>query len=468
MAMPYNTGYHVGEGSWPVYVTNNFRYCIDGENGKEYFPVCQKCLDGHCDHLANVPLIITDISAVANYTVDLTISYSNGTSVTTTLTKNTKYVIKYLDKGQIIQVVGIITAIGKVNNSSECTCDCCNGEDYLIKVDCSSEYNSAVVVIRSSMIREIHPYTKYADEDSTIVSSIVRGATLFGSLENVKILDATVSATGVVYAGNIVKGDVTTNCAIADGCATGENKYGHKIVVIDSTTEGGNVTAGKVMSAKLYEFIVEGGETDPETGRTVGCTVTAARAMVIANDVTVMGGVTSNGTVIDPTIKNSVVTGGVRIGTDVVTEKAIVIGDIGYNGISTGGILTDGIATGKINGKFYIIENGITTGGYSNKCTVEGGMIKGGTKIGDTIIGATIYGGNVECGVTYEGTTTLGEDGIIKSGTFSLPDNLIDNIGLKADDNVDAFEREINNLVLWWTSDAGGFHFGTNIGSTNA
>jgi hypothetical protein len=222
------------------------------------------------------------------------------------------------------------------------------------------------------------------------------------------------------------------------------------------------------MSAKLYEFVIEGGETDPETGRTVDCTATAARAMVIANDVTVMGGVTSNGTVIDPTIKNSVVTGGVRIGTDVVTEKAIVIGNIGYNGISTGGVLTDGIATGKINGKFYIIENGITTGGYSNKCTVEGGMIKGGTKIGDTIIGATIYGGNVECGVTYEGTTTLGEDGIIKSGTFSLPDNLIDNIGLKADDNVDAFEREINNLVLWWTSDAGGFHFGTNIGSTNA
>ena len=468
MAMPYNNGYHIGEGSWPMYVTDNFRYCIDGYNGKEYFPVCQKCLNKHCDHKggSHEPLIITDISAVANYTVDLTISYSDGSSVTTTLSKNTKYVIKYLENGQILQVVGVITAIGKVNNSNECTCNCCNGEDYLIKVDCSTDYASKVVVIKSSMIRDIKPYTKYADEDSTIETSIVRGASVFGRLETIKIEEATVSADGVVTKGNIVMGNVTENCAIADGCAIGTNKYDHKIVVINGNTEGGNVINGYVMSAKLYTYTITDGELDPETGKTTNCTVEAEKGILIINDATVIGGTTYNGTVIDPTIKNSIVAGGNRIGNDVITTKAIIIGEIGYGGASQGGTLYGGTATGEIDGITYTIENGVTTGGFSNKCTTTGGIIKGGTQIGDTIIGAEILGGDVECGVTFNGTTTLGEEGIIKTGTFKLPDGLITTIAAKADTDVTAFEKDIDNLVIWWTSDVGGFHFGTNIGRT--
>ena len=470
MAMPYNTGYHVGEGTWPVYVTNNFRYCIDGYNGKEYYPVCSKCLNGNCNRKGGgqVPLIITDISATANYTVDLTISYSDGTSVTTTLSKNTKYVIKYLENGQILQIVGVITAIGKVSNATECTCDCCNGEDYLIKVDCSTDYASKVVVIRSSNIRDIKPYTKYADEDSTIESSIVRGASVFGTINTIKIEHATISNTGIVYKGIIVKGEITDNCAIADGCAVGQNKYGHEIVVINGSTENGNIINGCVMSGKVYSYTVTGGEADPDTGRIVDCTVEAERAMIIANDATVVGGITYNGTVIDPTIKNSIVAGGTRLGNDVITTKAIIIGDTGYGGASEGGVLYGGTATGQINGITYTIEGGVTTGGFSNKCTTTGGIIKGGKRVGDTIIGAEIIGGNVECGVTFEGTTTLGEDGVIKTGTFKLPDGLITTIAAKADTDVAAFEKDIDNLVIWWSSDVGGFHFGTNIGSTNA
>ena len=467
MNMPYNSGYHVGEGSWPIYVTNNFRYCIDGYDGKEYYPVCKKCLTGDCNgNLSKVPLFVTDVAAIANYTVDLTISYSDGSSVTTTLSKNTKYVIKYVHEGMIVQAVGVITGIGKINNSSNCTCDCCNGEDYLIRIDCSNEYNSNVITIRSSMIRDIKPYTKYADEDSTIKSSIVRGATVFGTIENIKIEDATVSPTGVVIKGTIVKGNITDNCAIADGCAVGDNKYGHHIVVINATTEGGNIINGNIMSAKVYDYTITDGELNPETGYTTGCIIEAAKGMVVANDGTVVGGISSNGTVIDPVIKNSVVAGGVRTGVDVVTTKAIVVGGIGYGGASEGGVLTGGTATGEINGKMYTIEDGITTGGFSNKCTVTGGVIHGGTTIGDTTIGSIIEGGVVDCGVTFEGTTTLGEDGVIKTGSFRLPEGLIDTICAKAGEDVAAFEKDINNLVIWFTSDVGGFHFDTNIGKT--
>ena len=468
MAMPYNSGYHVGEGTWPVYVTSNFRYCIDGYNGKEYYPVCQNCLNGHCDRKggSHEPLIITDISAVANYTVDLTISYSDGSSVTTTLSKNTRYVFRYLENGQILQIVGVITAIGKVNNANQCTCDCCNGEDYLIKVDCSTDYASKVVVIRSSMIRDIKPYTKYADEDSTIDSSVVRGASVFGRLEHIKIEEATITADGIISKGKILMGDVTDNCAIADGCAVGTNKYGHDIVVINGSTEGGNVINGYTMSGKVYTFTVTDGELDPETGKTTNCTVEAEKGILIINDATVVGGITYNGTVIDPTIKDSIVAGGTRIGNDVVTTKAIVICGIGYGGASQGGTLYGGTATGEINGVTYTIENGVTVGGFSNKCTVTNGVIKGGKKIGDTIIGSEIIGGNVECGVTFNGITTLGEEGVIKTGTFKLPDGLITTIAAKADTDIAAFEKDIDNLVIWWSSDVGGFHFGTNIGTT--
>ena len=463
-------GYHVGPNYvFPHEFTNTgIRYCIDGYDGKEYYPVCGKCLDKKCPGAAKMqPLYVTDVSATSSYTVDLTISYSDGSSKTTTLSKNTKYLIKYVQDGQLLQVVGIITAIGKVNNTTSCTCDCCNTEDYLIKLDCSSEYSSSVVIIKSSTIRDISVYTKYADEDTTIQDSVVRGATLIGRVESIKILEATITLDGIVTKGKIVKGAPDcTNAVVADGCATGENEKGHTIVVINGTTLGGNIMTGQVTSGKVYSYIITDGETDPETGTVTNCTVEAEKGMLIATSVSVIGGTTTNGTVIDPTLNPSMVAGGTRIGTDLVTTGAIVIDGIAYGGNCEGGVLYGGTATGEIDGRVYTIEEGVTKGGYSNKCTVTGGTVKGGTIIGNTIVGATVYGGTAECGITMQGVTTLGEEGIIRAGTFQFPEGLITTINAHANTDVAAFEKDIDNLVVWWTSDVGGFHFGTNIGTT--
>ena len=463
-----NRDYYINEDhSFPLSLyTNNCRYVIDGYTGEEHYPVCKSCLNNKCPAMAKgrlQPLYVTDVAATSHYTIDLTISYSDGSKVTTTLSKDNKYVIKYVEDGMLKQIVGVIVAIGKVNNASNCTCDCCNDEDYLIKVDASVEYSSNTVVIRSSMIRDIEIYTKYADESTDIEDAVIRGAALVGNVTSIKITDCTIDPLGKITKGNLVKGDPDPeNCALSDGCAVGFNPKGHNIVVIDSNYCNGAVIAGNVISGIVYEFTVEGGETDEETGVTVGCTVTAKRGMLIANDVTAVGGVSSGGTVIDPTIKNSTVAGGQRTGSDMITTGGIAISDIYYTGATSGGTLMGGVAVGFINDRVYQIINGVTKGGFSNKTTVTGATIEGGTIVGSSIVGATAKGGIAECEVSFEGTTTLGSDGIIKPNTFKFPEGLIDTI--TAYPEPAAYEKVVNELILWFKGPSGGAGaFGTNI-----
>ena len=459
-----NNVYHINENpTFPLSLyTNNYRYVIDGMTGNEYYPVCSGCLKGKCPATKKLqPLYVTDVSAISSYTVDLTISYSDGSSVTTTINKNTKYVIRYVDEGELKQCVGVIVAIGKVNNASSCTCDCCNGEDYLFKVDCSVEYNSAVLVIRSSAIRDIRVFTKYADEDTTIENAVIRGAALIGNVSETKITEATITRDGIVTAGKLVAGIPSEdNCAITGGCAVGNNPLGHKIVVIESDYTMGNIIGGNVVSAKLYEYTIEGGETDPETGTTTNCTLNDVKGVFICNDVTALGGMSSKGVVIDPTIKNSTVVDGTRSGNDMVSVKGIVISNICYGAAVEGGVLTGGTAVGFIGDKVYQIEHGITTGGFSNKATVTGGIVEGGTVIGNCIVGATVKGGIAQCKVSFNGTTVLGEDGIIKPSVFEFPKGLIDTINGQVDTT--AYIKEVNNLIIW-TKEENCFAFGSNI-----
>ena len=442
--------------------TENYKYCIDGD-GNEYYPVCKSCLNNKCPAMKKgklQPLYVTDVSAESHYTVDLTITYSNGSKATTTLSKDNKYVIKYVEDGMLKQVVGVIVAIGKVNNSSNCTCDCCNGEDFLIKVDASVEYSSNTVVIRSSSIRDIAIYTKYADEDTGIEDAVIRGAALVGNVHDVKIIECTINSLGKVTKGKIVKGlPDAENCSISNGCAVGVNSKGHEIVVIDSTYCNGSIINGDIISGLVYEFTVEGGELDPETGVTTGCTVTAKRGMLIGTDITAVGGVSYNGDVIDPTIHNSTVAGGERTGSDMITTDGIAMSNIYYSGKTTGGILVGGIAVGFINDRLYQIEDGVTKGGFSNKVTVEGAIIEGGKQIGSSIIGATAKGGIATCPVSFDGTTVLGLDGIIKPATYKFPDGLIDDMNSTPDTT--AYEKEINDLIVWFKAPSVGF--GSNI-----
>ena len=408
-----------------------------------------------------VPLIVTDVTATAEYIVTVTIYYSDGSSMSVDLSKNKRYTIKYVSNGELISITGVITAIGKVNNSSNCTCDCCNGEDYLLKIDASSNYASQVVTIKSSAIREIKEYTLYGDEDTTLNSSRCKAVTIVGRVNNIQITDCTIDNMGIVSKGTIITGKPDeNNCAIADGCATGVNSNGHTITVVNGRTTGGTITGGTIMTAKLNTWTAAGGNYDPETGIRTECNVEALFGTIVAYDCDVFGAKTIAGDVIEPKINPSIVAGGKRMGADMITTDAIIIDDIAYGGRCVGGIVYGGTAVGNINDQTFTIENGETSGGHSSKCTVTGGIVKGGTKVGDSIIGAVIYGGIAECGLTIDGCTTLGESGYIKPGHDTIPSDLINTI--TEHKSTDAYEKNIDDLVIWWKH-TGSWAFDTNI-----
>lgn len=457
---------HYSEGEFPLdlyakpsYLNGFDLGMVNGSHWSGHGPLSNSLNNCCCNSCSNiVKLYVTDVDVSASYTITITISFSDGSKNQVTIEKGKRYTFEYLENGTVNRIVGIVTAIGKINTAITGNCPCAdtNSPDYLIRVDASSAYCSSVVTIRTSNLRGIYYYTQYDDEDTTIASSTTKGATVVGTINNIRIENATIDKDGNVLEGNIVGGLVSeANCVVNGGSSTGTNPLGHSICVINGKTTGGTITGGKLISASVTSPVVVG---PGSSGATItNATITAPMAKVVAVDCTVTGGKTVNGTVIEPIIYNSLVNGGTRYGSDMVTVGGTVINGVCYGGQTTGGILYGGIATGVINCQSFIIENGETTGGYTVKSIVKDGRVEGGTQMGDAIVGAIVYGGTATCGITTGGTTKLA-DGTIKPGISNLPDSVTCPV------NVDAkfFEKEIDDFIIWWKASNG---IGSNIGS---
>lgn len=449
--MPSNI--HYSEGEFPLNLYGKPCYL----NGFDLGMVNGSHWSGHgclnslknccCGNNNSVKLYITDVSVSASYTLTITITYSDGSTDSVTIEKGKRYTFEYLENGCVNRIVGVVDAIGKMNSgiTGNCPCADTSGTDYIIQVDASGAYDSKVVTFRATNLRGISYYTAYEDEDTTIASSITRGATVVGTVNNIRIKDASIDASGNIISGTIVAGNISAeNCIIDGGSSVGMNPNGHNIVVINGQTTGGNITEGVLMSAYLNSPIVQGYSKDGST--ITGAVVTAPSGKIVAIDATVQNGKTVNGTVIDPTMNNSLVNGGTRYGSDMVTTGGTVVGGICYGGTITGGTLYGGTATGVINCQSYIIDGGETTGGYSVKSVVYDGQVVGGKQVGNTVIGAVVYGGRAECGITTGGTTVIGASGTIKPGLSTLPDTVTSPVNVTAK----FFEKDIDDLIVWW------------------
>lgn len=462
--MPSNI--HYSEGEFPLNLYGKPCYLngfdlgmVNGSHWSGHGPL--NSITGCCCGPNNtVALYITDVNFSASYTVTVTISYSNGSSKSVLLEKGKRYAFEYLENGTVNRVVGVVDAIAKMNNTVTGNCPCADqySPDYVIQIDASSSYNSSVVTIRTSNLRGISYYVAYEDEDTTIASSVTRGATVIGTINNIRIENATIDSDGNILKGKITAGQISEeNCIIDGGSSVGLNPNGHNIVVVNGQTTGGSITEGTIISASLTSPIVQGANI--EGSNIVNAIITAPTGKVVAVNSSVTGGKTVNGTVIDPTINNSIVNGGTRYGSDMVTTGGTVVGGVCYGGTVSGGVLYGGTATGIINCDSFIIENGETTGGYSIKSIVYDGKVVGGKTIGNTIIGAVVYGGKAECGFSTGGTTTIGTSGTIRKGIGSVPDTITSPV-----ENVDAkfFEKDIDDLIVWWKNIYG---IGSSLGS---
>lgn len=388
-----------------------------------------------------VEILITDVAVEVQKIIKISITYSDGTVETTTVEIGKQYVVKYIADGKVNQVTGTVTGVEALATVADCPC--CVSE-YLIRLDCSTVGNSKVLTIRTSMIRGIQEYKENIGESTSISAGTTYGATLYGSVNNIIITDATVDGDGNVTKGTIVSANLAENAVALGGCSMGINSNGVNVVVAGGITKGGIATEGSIISARVYTPIVTGGT--PSNGVIVGATVKGTDARIVAMDCTISSGTISEGSILDAKIENSVVVGGSRSGEDMVTTGAAIFGTKGYGGTSTGGTLYGGEASGTINGLPFTIYNGETTGGYTMKAVVEGGIIQGGSHVGQSVVGAVIMGGTATDGTTTGGTTVLGSTGYIKPGFNAIPEGLVSPVN-----DINTFKKkDIDDLIIWW------------------
>lgn len=441
---------HYSEGEFPLnpYGPCNGEHGYDGlyDRGNQWgtmIPPCHKHRSCECDCKAQ--LYITDIQVTENRSLNMQIMYSDGSVKTITIESGKKYIIKYIENGQLVQITGIIKAIGKVGTATTCTCTCCSGNDYVIEVDASTEGNSSVYTIRTSTIREISLYGTHYGEDTNLEISSVYGATVFGLFTSVRLKDCTIDNEGFITKGTIISADMVIDKSVGEwGCAQGKNNIGSNLVIIQGRTIKGTVIAGNIMAGQVFAPIVEGGKSGQ--GVVEGATVRANKARLVITNGDIIGGKTVNGVILNPVLENSFVSGGTRYGEDMITNGATVVGGKAYAGYTSGGTLYGGTATGFIDKYAYTIVDGETTGGSTTNAIVENGKIVGGNTIGTTTLGAIVYGGTTKAGTSIGGTTTLGNSGYIRPGYSSLPLNVTN----PTVDYRKLLEKKIDELIIWW------------------
>lgn len=436
---------HYSEGLFPnnIYAPD---YQFAYKNGFIYglFNGDQWAAKKHCDcKPANI--FVTDVKVAVSKSITMTITYSDKTMSSVKVEIGNKYVIKYIQNGELIQVVGIVTAIGDTGTTISANCPC-STVDYILQIDCSTINNSSVINIRASMIREISLYNGTEGLTNEIPVSTTNGATSFGTFNNIIINNATIDNNGNLTAGTIVNAKFTENTSAAiGGCSTGVNSQNTNINVYNGITTGGTMTGGKVLSGKVYSPICEGGIAND--GLLTGCTVKANEGKLVVLDSQIYNGSTTDGIIFIPTFDESIVNDGTRSGSDMVTYGSTVFGLKAYGGSTSGGVLYGGIAMGTIDGIQFTIENGETTGGTTMRAIVNGGKVVGGSVVGATTIGAVVYGGTAEGGTTVGGTTVLGANGIIKPASGLVVPNGLAN---PVNDFAQFFEKDIDELIIWW------------------
>ena len=353
--------------------------------------------------------MLTNVTATAKLILSVTLVYTNSDfNKTIDIIPGNKYTIQYLTNGNIAQCTGLVTNIYKVEQLQT------DNEIYKIRLDCSTEGSSNVVVIKSDQIRGVSEYIKYADEDVTIKNvSHNYGTTLAAKIEDAIIIDAELDANKNIVRGTIIAGTLTDG-RTADGIAVGTNNLEHTITLINAISFGGEITGGMVLNGVVYSGDVDG--TQEETGYITHATIKGTVINMVISNTRVTGAYTKgSGKIIDPVFKGSIVVGATISGDDMVTTGGITAGDITTNGTTTGGIAEGGTAYGFIDNKPYVIIGGVTKPASGGSLTTTGGVTVGGTIMGGNRMGNVIYGATVSGGVTRDGTTY---NGITSGGTL--------------------------------------------------
>lgn len=455
---------HVFENNPPAfYGTWNHLY---GHEVSNRVSSCQPGISGglyrqngplNCNCCGCTATMLTNVKTSAKIILTITFQYTNNGTTSIDITPGVLYTVQYLENGEIYQCTGMVTNIYKVEQLNE------SSNIYKIRIDCSTNYNHKVVVIKSDQIRGIKTYIPYQDEDTTLTNALHEYATVISNvIKDAIIIDGELDKNGNILKGTIINGTIEDGRTV-DGLVNGTNSSNHNICMRNAQTAGGNITAGIILGGHFLSGDIDG-KKEEDTGITTKATIKGILTDVIIINATVSGARTINnsGTVIDTTLFNSRLVDATVSGNDMITTGGITIGNITTNGTSIGGTATGGIASGYIDGIYFNMVSGTTvvnntssstpgyndstgnstnnygsttTGSYYNNTgsgsssssnntvngniyagklvthggTVVGGTIRGGTRIGNAIYNATIIGGVCTGGITTGGYTYGGK-----------------------------------------------------------
>ncbi len=352
--------------------------------------------------------ILTDVQSIPLLSLYVNFKYSDSTYDKSIKVEHQKrYRFVYVSNRVLTKIVGIVVAINRVYNGEIEN----NPPEYILTVDCSTEYGSNVKKVKSSQVRDIKLYVDHMDDNTDIDNAESSGGTTTGDLTNTTIKNVIVDEKGeggggTITGGDVDKGDVNGNTT--GGITDGKDKDGNDITKKDDTVTDGKVDKGKVIQATIV--ITDGKTYSITTDDNGNKTFVGDLKDVIIVNSHITGGKSTGGTVTDPKPTDSIVYGGIVAGSTMITTGGITKGDITYGGTITGGVVTGGDAVGTWDGRqVHLSGDIITTNGVTTGATIKGGTVTGGQTIGDVTYNGTVVGGAGTAGITTGGTTEGGK-----------------------------------------------------------
>ena len=421
--------------------------------------------------------ILTDVQSIPLLSLYVSFKYSDPAyNKSIKIEHQQKYRIVYISDRALTKIVGIVVAINRVYNGEIGN----NPPEYIMTVDCSTEYGSNVKKIKTSTIRDIKIYVDHMDDDVTIADAETGGGVTVGNLTQATIKNVIIYTDGTVSGGEITGGDISggkTDGTTTGGITYGKNPNGTDITKNGGTTTGGNVDGGSIIKGTI---VITDGKTYTVTPEADGSkTFTGDIANVVIVNSHVTGGSSAGGTVIDPKPTGTIVYGGSIVGGGMITTGGITKDNVTYGGTITGGTVTGGDAIGTWDGRqIHMSGNIVTTGGITTGGTVIGGTVTGGQTIAGITYNGTVTGGFGTAGITTGGQTTGGKVSYKDFDTSTYPLSggdaskkaleqavIIANGSTSQGTDDDSWEHIPSGLIVTWNPNIG---IRSNIADPNA
>lgn len=328
--------------------------------------------------------ILTDVSTRPVLSIWVNFEYSDPSfNKSIKLEHGIRYKISYVADRALNRIVGIVKDIGKIYNS-----DYNHTPEYIITVDCSTNYGANVKRIKSSQIRDIVVYVEHMDEDTNLKNTETNGGTTTGKIADTVIEKIHIDDDNKDLPTTVMQ-DINGDLMVEDPIILPPEIT--DVFAVEEYLEGNIIIPALDGKARPVSYEIEGN---------IGVLPFKTIGDITINGGTITGGYISKGD-IDPT---SSTTGGITYGINESKSNVIVIDDTNTGGkIDKGDVVTFTVDVSK---QFSFTKN--DDGTYTYHGSVVDAIIRDTHVTGSTSTGGKIVDPVIENPVTYGGVIIQG------------------------------------------------------------